>query len=169
MQRARKPFDLNALTSRSTSGRCFVCEFLKGNPDYEHHVVAETNAAIAFLAKYPTLYGYVIVAPKKHVEQVTGDFDESAYLDLQRLIYRVSEAIRTLLAPERVYVLSLGSQAGNSHVHWHIAPLPHGVPLEQQQYHALMHENGVIDTTSEEMVELAQSLRYEIGTSSFGA
>jgi len=31
----------------------------------------------------------------------------------------------------RVYILSLGSQQGNKHVHWHSAPLPFGVPVEQ--------------------------------------
>ena len=30
-------------------------------------------------------------------------------------------------------------------VHWRGAPLPAGIPLEQQQYHALMHEHGAID------------------------
>lgn len=153
---------MEALIKRSTSGMCFVCEFLKGNPEYEHHLVAETETAIAFLAKFPTLYGYLIVAPKDHLEQVTGDFDENSYLELQRLIYRVTEGVRALLAPERVYILSLGSQAANSHVHWHIAPLPEGVPLDRQQYYALMHENGAIETTSEEMAKLAQDLRAEI-------
>ncbi len=78
----------------------------------------------------------------------------------------VAEALRRLLAPERVYVLSLGSQSANSHVHWHVAPLPRGVPLEQQQYHALMHENGVIDTTPEEMARLAERLRSAIADES---
>ena len=48
-----------------------------------------------------------LVAPKEHREQVTGDFDEKEYLQLQRLIYRISEAMRQLLVPERIYVLSL--------------------------------------------------------------
>lgn len=169
MQRTRRPVDLEALVKRSTSGKCFVCEFLKGNPEYQHHLIAETEAAIAFLAKLPTLYGYVIVAPKEHLEQVTGDFAEDSYLELQRLVYRVAEGVRALLAPERVYILSLGSQAANSHVHWHIAPLPMGVPLERQQYYALMHENGAIETTPKEMAKLAQELRAEIGVAKDGA
>jgi len=159
----RVPFDLERYVQRSTSGRCFICEFLSGNPDYRHDTVAETDAAVAFLNKYPTLFGYVIVAPKAHREQVTGDFTEAEYLDLQRFVYRVAEAMRRVLAPERVYVLSLGSQAANAHVHWHIAPLPPGVPLEQQQYHALMHENGVIDAQRADVVDylakLAAALR----------
>lgn len=67
-----------------------------------------------------------------------------------------------LTAPERVYILSLGSQAANAHVHWHVAPLPPDVPLEEQQYYALMHENGVIEMSDSEMSELAEKLRIKI-------
>ena len=139
----RKPFDTSRL--RSPPGTCFICEFISGNPAYEHFEVARTERAVAFMNKYPTVEGYVLVAPLDHREQVTGDFGVDEYLDLQTFIYEVAEAVRTVFEPERVYILSLGSQAANSHVHWHIAPLPPGVPLEQQQYYALMHENGAID------------------------
>ncbi len=160
MDRTRVPFDMSRLTKKDTN--CFICEFLAGNPRYEHLVVAETDTAVAFLNRFPTLFGYVLVAPKKHHEQVTGDFDKKEYLDLQRFIYKISEAMRQLLEPERIYILSLGSQAANSHVHWHVAPLPKGVPLEQQQYYALMHENGVIETTPDEMAKFAEKLRNAI-------
>ena len=162
MPRARIPFDVGRLSEAAGAGMCFICELLHGNPRFEHVVIAETETAIAFLNRFPTLFGYVLVAPKSHVEQVTGDFVQSEYVELQRFIYVVAEAVRRVLEPERVYLLSLGSQANNAHVHWHVAPLPHGVPFEQQQYHALMHENGVIEVTPEEMAELARKLRAEI-------
>jgi histidine triad (HIT) family protein len=82
---------------------------------------------------------------------------------MQRFIYKVSETMRQLLEPERIYILSLGSQAANSHVHWHVAPLPEGVPLEQQQYHALMHENGVIEATEDELAGFAERFRNAMG------
>ena len=100
-----------------------------------------------------------LVAPRDHREQVTGNFNEEEYVELQRFIYQDPEAMRRLLSPERIYVLSLGSQQRNSHVHWHIAPLPEGVLLEQQQFHALMHESGVVETTPEEMAQLAEDLK----------
>ena len=156
MARNRVPFDVSRLTKKVTN--CFICDFLAGSPRYPHHIAAETDSAVAFLSRFPTLFGYVLVAPKEHREQVTGDFDEEEYIDLQRFIYRVSEGMRQVLAPERIYILSLGSQAKNKHVHWHIAPLPKGIPLEQQQYHALMHENGVVQTTPEEMAQFAKDL-----------
>ncbi len=60
---------------------------------------------------------------------------------------------------ERMYCLSLGSQQGNAHVHWHIAPLPPGVPYHQQQYYALMAENGVLDLDDSTQAALAQAIR----------
>lgn len=91
------------------------------------------------------------MAPKEHREHVTGDFDETEYIELQRFIFRIAEAIRHVLAPERIYILSLGSRAANTHVHWHVAPLPAGIPLEQQQYYALMTERGIIEVNAEEL------------------
>jgi diadenosine tetraphosphate (Ap4A) HIT family hydrolase len=92
----------------------------------------------------------------------TGDFSETEYLELQRLVFRIAQGVRQVLSPERIYILSLGSQAANSHVHWHIAPLPSGGPLEQQQYHAVMHENGVVKVTHREQLEFARKLREVI-------
>ena len=60
----RRPFDVDAYVRRSQSGTCFICEIIAGNPDYRHHVVYEDDVAIAFLNKYPTLYGYTLVAPQ---------------------------------------------------------------------------------------------------------
>jgi len=58
-----------------------------------------------------------------------------------------------------VYLLSLGSHQGNTHVHWHVAPLPPGVPYEQQQFHAVMAENGTLEVTREEQAALAARVR----------
>ena len=158
-RRERRPVDLNQLHKAGAAGLCFICEFLKGNPAYDHVLIAETETAVAFLNKYPTLFGATLVAPKRHVEQVTGDFSEREYLALQGFLYRTAEAIRRVLAPERLYILSLGSQTANAHVHWHVAPLPPGVPLAEQQYHALMHEHGVVDVSERELRDLATRIR----------
>jgi histidine triad (HIT) family protein len=56
-------------------------------------------------------------------------------------------------------VLSLGSQQGNAHLHWHIAGLPAGTPYREQQYHALMTENGVLPVTAEEAAAMGARLR----------
>ncbi len=162
MQIGKTPVDLAELHQASAAGLCFICEFLNGNPDFRHHVIHESESAVAFLSRYPTLFGYTLVAPKRHVEQVTGDVSEQEYVELQRLIYRVGEAIRKVLKPERLYILSLGSQLANAHVHWHIAPLPAGVPLEQQQYHALMHEYGIVATSESDRLDFIRRVQAEL-------
>jgi diadenosine tetraphosphate (Ap4A) HIT family hydrolase len=146
---------------RRLSGRCFVCEMLRGNPDFRHHVVFEDEHTVAFLQRFQTLYGYVLVAPKEHREQVTGDFSLDEYLALQACIHRVGEALRRTVPTERLYVLSLGSQQANRHVHWHLAPLPPSVPLERQQFEALDPDDW-LDLDEEQLEELAERIRAEI-------
>jgi len=120
------------------------------------------QTTVVFLSKYQRLYGYVLVAPREHREQATGNFTLEEYLALQRVIYHVAEAVREVVPTERMYILTLGSQQGNRHVHWHIAPLPPGVPYEQQQTTALDSSKGVLVITDEEMAALAQAIRRNL-------
>ncbi|HSO12949.1 MAG TPA: HIT family protein [Anaerolineales bacterium] len=156
-----KRFDLDDYIQRIQNDPCFICEMIAGRLN-GNHVVHQDNSAIVFLNKYPTLYGYTLVAPIEHKEHVTGDFTEDEYFALQREVYRVSEAVRRTVDAERVYVLSLGSQQGNRHVHWHIAPLPFGVPFKEQQLESLRSENGILDIPEHEMADLANRIRKNL-------
>jgi diadenosine tetraphosphate (Ap4A) HIT family hydrolase len=153
----RREVDWNELRQQ-LGGRCFICELVAGNPGYSHHIVYENETAVAFLNRYPAFYGHVLVAPREHREEVTSDFSSDEYVALQRLVHRVGEAVRRVVPTERLCVLSLGSQEGNRHVHWHLAPLPPGVPVEEQQLAAL-NRSDVIDLTDAEMAALAEQLR----------
>lgn len=148
---------------RSLAATCFICELVGGNPVHFHRVVYEDDVAVAFLSKYPALFGYVLVAPKQHREQVTGDFTEQEYVELQRVVHRIGEAIRDVVPCERLYVLSLGSQQANSHVHWHLAPLPPGVPFDEQQYKAL-DRHDYLQLTPDEADRLCDRLRTAIAS-----
>lgn len=141
---------------------CFICDVITGTHEVPHHVVYEDDVAIAFLNRYPPLYGYLLVAPKEHVEQVTGDFAEDEYVALQRVVHRAGEAVRRAVPTERLYVLSLGSQQANRHVHWHVAPLPPGVPFGEQQLEALSWQNGILELSEAEWEELANRIRDEL-------
>ena len=149
-------FDTEAYSQRVQDGGCFVCELLAGsNP---HHMIYQDDFAVAFLTKYQPMYGYSLVSPREHREQVTRDFTLDEYITLQKLVYAVSEAFRKVMPVERVYIRSLGSQQGNSHVHWHVAALPPGVPYKQQQNHALSPRNGVLDIPEEDKADLARKI-----------
>ena len=158
----RKPFDLDSYIQKIQSSPCFICELVVGRLN-GNHIIHRSDAFIIFLNKYPVLYGQVLVAPIQHREQVTGDFNLDEYLALQQVVYRTAEAVRKTIAAERIYILSLGSQQGNRHVHWHIAPLPYGVPFKEQQLEALRVENGILDIPDEEMEGLAQRIRDNLG------
>src|SRR5262245_38876663 len=150
-------FDLEAHVERSRKGLCFVCAYLGGHPDYEHLPVHADEHVVAFLSRSPTLLGYTIVAPRAHVVDVTGD--RELFRRVTDVVHDVAEALKVTVPTERIYLMSLGSHQGNAHVHWHVAPLPPGVPYERQQFHAVMAENGVLDVTSEEQGALAGRVR----------
>jgi diadenosine tetraphosphate (Ap4A) HIT family hydrolase len=158
----RVPFDIERYARHSWEGPCFVCEILAGNPDYPHHGVYEDAATIGFLTRYPTLLGHCLVAPKRHVEDWVHDLDEAEYLALQQVVHRVAWAVAGTVPAERMYSLSLGSQQGNAHLHWHLAPLPPGVPYRRQQHYALMAENGVLDVDDSSQAALARAISSRI-------
>jgi diadenosine tetraphosphate (Ap4A) HIT family hydrolase len=155
----RRSFDAAGYIESIKTRPCFICGLVAGDPAFAHHVVFEDDFAIAFLNKYPAMVGHVLVCPKAHVEQLTGDLNLEDYLRLQAVVYEVSEALRSALDVERVYVLSLGSQQGNRHVHWHVAPLPPGVPFEEQQFAALdLQRAGYLAMDEAEMKRLADKI-----------
>ncbi|MFI9557741.1 HIT family protein [Nonomuraea endophytica] len=160
----RIPFDVAAYHERVQRGPCFICAIVAGDPAYDvEKVFYEDEHHLAFLARYATLPGYVLVCPKAHVEHVVRDLDEYAYLQLMGVVRRVALAVEAVVPSERTYLLSLGSRQGNAHLHWHVAALPPEVPYERQQYHALMAENGVLEWSPEEGEVLAERLRRALG------
>lgn len=154
----RLAFDLESYSERTRTGKCFICEYVNGNPEFAHHTIAEDDDAVIFLSKYPTLPGYALVCPRTHREDLAEDLSAAEYLSLQARVHRLSRALKRVFDAERIYVLSLGSMQGNRHLHWHVVPLPKGVPYEEQQYHALMAENGVLQPTPEAMAAMARRI-----------
>ncbi len=140
---------------------CFICRIVAGTyDDAPMHIVYEDDNAIAFLERWPRLFGWVLLAPREHREQVTGDFTLQEYLALQKALYRVAEAIRQEVGAERVYIASFGSNQAISHVHWHIVPLSSGVPFREQQL--AVFRKGVLKIPESELAGLANRIRRRI-------
>ncbi len=132
--------------------------------EFPENVIYEDDGSIVFHDGYPRAYGYTLVAPKEHREQVTGDFRMEEYLRLQQLVYRVTEAVRQEVRAERMYIFTFGSNQGNAHVHWHVVPLPSGVPYEEQQDTWASWSKGVLKIfPKEEMASLATRIRTRMG------
>jgi len=160
----RQPFDVTAYERRSREGPCFICAIADGQPEYRGPttMIYEDADVLVFLNRYPTLLGYTLVCPRQHIERVISDVTEEEYLRLQRWVYRVGQAVQQAVPTERLYVLSLGSQQGNRHVHWHVAPLPPGVAYEDQQLAALSMSRGLLPITAGGMADLAGQIRAHL-------
>ncbi|GLZ32465.1 hypothetical protein Lesp02_46530 [Lentzea sp. NBRC 105346] len=138
---------------------CFVCELLAGNPDYPHHVVYRDEHAAVFLNRFPSMHGHLLVTPTKHREHVVTDFELDEYLAVQAIVHKAGKALTETVPTERLYVLSLGSQQGNRHVHWHLAPLPPDTPYEEQQFAAFQTMTRLNDEAGH---ALAARLRHKL-------
>jgi diadenosine tetraphosphate (Ap4A) HIT family hydrolase len=158
MTERRVPWDMPAYLERVRRA-CFVCEMLAGTPGYEHDVIHRDDVGVAFLPLYPVARGHVLVAPIEHREHVIAGLDADDYLALQALVHRAGRAVTQVLAPERLYVLSLGSQQANRHVHWHLVPLPPGVPYESQQLAWLDESRGRLVLDDDDRAALLAALR----------
>lgn len=61
-----------------------------------------------------------------------------------------------------MYVYTFGSNEGNAHVHWHVVPLPPGVPYEEQQVAWASWDRGVLRISGQEMSDLAERIRRRV-------
>ena len=73
--------DMETLHHGFRTEPCFVCKMVAGDVRFPENVVHEDDKVLVFLDGYPRAYGYTLVAPKKHREQVMGDFKIEEYLD----------------------------------------------------------------------------------------
>jgi diadenosine tetraphosphate (Ap4A) HIT family hydrolase len=150
--------DMDAMHHGFRTEPCFICTMVQGEVRFAENIIYEDEGALVFLDGYPRAYGYTLVAPKEHRDQVTGDFTMEEYIDLQQLVYQVTEAVRQEVGAERMYLYTFGSNEGNSHVHWHVVPLPPGVPYEEQQGNWTRWSKGVLEIPAEEMGALAERI-----------
>jgi ATP adenylyltransferase len=64
----RYHIDWEAYHHQARTGPCFICQIVARNPDYPAYIVYEDDTTIAFLDKFPYLYGWTLVAPRDHRE-----------------------------------------------------------------------------------------------------
>lgn len=146
-----------------TNASCFICDIVAGKEIREkHHVIFEDDQTIVFLSNKPTQYGHVLVCPKKHVEQLASDLNEAEYLELQTFVHQTIRSVSKAIEHERIYAASFGSHQMNSHIHFHVVPVPPGTPIREQQMASMMPELvGYLELDESEWQELANKLRQE--------
>jgi diadenosine tetraphosphate (Ap4A) HIT family hydrolase len=147
------------------SGGCFLCRLAGSDPalpagDSAWPIVWQNREILAVPDPRPPVYGCVLVAPRSHRRQVSGDFTLQEYLAMQRVIYALAEAVRLALQPEQIHILSLGSQQADDHLRWRIVPCPPGGSPDRQPLALLdAQAQGVLALSQEEGQALATCLR----------
>jgi diadenosine tetraphosphate (Ap4A) HIT family hydrolase len=131
---------------------CFVCGIVRGSPSEPERILHRDRIAVTFLARPGVAPGHTLVAPVRHVEAVVGDFPVADYLDLQRRVHEVGLAVCAAVPSERLQVLSLGGRG--DHVHWHVVPVPPGVPPLG------LADRGVSDLLQPEQVTRIRTLLF---------
>jgi diadenosine tetraphosphate (Ap4A) HIT family hydrolase len=66
--------------------------------------------------------------------------------------------VREEVGAERMYLYTFGSNQGNAHLHWHVVPLPPGVPYDEQQGAWATWSKGALRIPQEEMASLAEGI-----------
>jgi ATP adenylyltransferase len=101
---------------------CFLCAAAEGNDDL---VLARREGALVILNKYPYNTGHLVVAPVRHVAELS-DLTDEEHLAVDKLVVESVEVLRAEASPEGFNIgINLGEVAGAGlpgHLHVHIVP-----------------------------------------------
>jgi histidine triad (HIT) family protein len=106
--------------------RCIFCAIAAGQAAAE--VVAQDDAALAFLDIRPAAPGHTLVIPRSHVATI-WEMNEAAGLAVVRLTLRVARALRAVFKPDGLSIVQNNGRAAGQevpHVHWHLIPRWYG-------------------------------------------
>jgi len=121
----RLPYIRSFVKGRTLS--CFFCQYLQEGEERDdiNLVVYRTTHSLVVMNRYPYSRGHILVAPKKHVPNIT-DLEGEELEDYVRTIKACIIAIRNLLKPDEILAgINIGRVAGaglEEHLHVHIIP-----------------------------------------------
>jgi ATP adenylyltransferase len=112
------------VTSEPDPG-CFICQAISRPRDEADLVLVRGQHAVALLNKYPYNTGHVLVAPMRHIADLT-DLDAQDTLALMQLVSEVMRSLRDQMQPQGFNIgANLGEVAGAGlpgHFHMHVVP-----------------------------------------------
>ncbi|MHA6206022.1 HIT family protein [Dyella soli] len=116
---------------------CPFCAIVAG--ELEASVVAQTDAAVAFLDQRQAVPGHVLVVPRLHVEHIDA-IDPVLAGEVMQLGVRVAQALRVAFDPPGLNLWQSNGAAGGqevAHFHLHVQPRRVGDGLLRVYPHAL--------------------------------
>jgi diadenosine tetraphosphate (Ap4A) HIT family hydrolase len=105
---------------------CVVCAQLDGTLGKPWLLAAGAHA-VAFLPRYASRWGHVMVALREHVVRF-GDLDDEAWREASDMALGAARTLERALTPVRCYIASLGTARDDlpmtsPHLHLHVIPL----------------------------------------------
>ena len=104
---------------------CIFCELPARDDDATNFILVREQHAFAMLNAYPYNPGHLMVAPVRHVGELT-ELTAEEVADAGRLQQRAVQALRDEMNPQGFNVgMNLGRVAGAGvpgHLHWHVVP-----------------------------------------------
>lgn len=108
---------------------CVFCIPESSFDDRKRYVLARGPLCFVIMNRYPYTNGHLMVAPRRHVPDLT-DLDDQESAEMMFWLRHSVQAVRDVLAPDGFNVgVNLGDVAGagiQDHLHAHIVPRWHG-------------------------------------------
>ena len=109
----------------SDADPCFICRGLAESDDRTNLISQRTPLSVVVLNRYPYNNGHLLIAPRRHIGQLS-QLEPAEILDTQQTLTRMVARLESLMRPDGFNVgLNLGKVAGAGlpgHLHWHIVP-----------------------------------------------
>ncbi len=125
MKQIWAPWRMAYIDQNSKEAGCIFCNKLKETDGRLTLVLAETAHSVVMLNKFPYNNGHLLLAPKKHENQLSSLAQEE-YLDLCLALRKSIDILLSALKPGGINLgMNLGRCAGagvEDHLHWHVVP-----------------------------------------------
>ncbi|HEY3306017.1 MAG TPA: HIT domain-containing protein [Candidatus Binatia bacterium] len=118
------PWRMAYIEEGKTPG-CIFCDRPREKDLRSALILAETAHSVVMLNKYPYNSGHVLLAPKRHENQLSS-LPQEEYRDLSETLRLSVEILRQAYQPGGFNLgMNLGKCAGagvEDHLHWHVVP-----------------------------------------------
>jgi ATP adenylyltransferase len=149
----------------SSSKGCLSCDVIAGRRETPGGVVFEnTHWHLSHQVSPAQLAGFLILQPRRHVEQI-GDLTNEEAATMGPVMSAASQALNRIVEARKVYVCSFGSLL--MHVHFYLVPLMAAIPADLNGSNLLNEvfagrcacsDEAAADIAARVRVELAKNL-----------
>lgn len=126
MERLWAPWRIKYIQKKAKSnGDCIFCEAYKSKDAKKKLRILKTNYSLAILNLFPYNNGHIMVAPKRHIDNLEA-LSKNEITDIFVIVKKLVKVIKKILKPEGFNIgINIGEDAGAGiadHIHIHIVP-----------------------------------------------